>query len=174
MAPELMDPQADELTAQVFRGPRKAPFAPALWIFGVLLWAYVVAGELVVNQDLPESLALLGVVAAVGSVFRASTAEFRRVKLPWPWLVAPLVLAIALFLAIVLLAIGAAGRSPSGMVGVPIGLWFVAAFAVFFGRQRTPRPLRASTSAQHWKTLGVYTVAALVTLFALISLVSAA
>jgi hypothetical protein len=168
-----MEPQADELTVELFRGPRKALLAPALWIFGVLLWAYVVVGELVVNQDLPESLALLGVVAAVGVVFRASTAEHRSVKLPWPWLLAPLVLAIALFLAIVLLAIGMAGRSPSGMVGVPIALWFVAAFAVFLGRKRCPRPLRASTSAQHWKTLGVYTVAGLVTLFALISLVSA-
>jgi hypothetical protein len=173
MAPELMEPQLDELTVQFHRAPRKPVFAPALWIFGVLLWAYVVAGELVVNQDLPESLALLGVLAAVVSVFRASTAELRRAQLPWPWLLAPLVLAIAMFLALLLLAIAMAGRSPSGMVGVPIALWFVAAFAVFFGRQRSPRPLRASTSAQHWKTLGVYTVAALATLFALISLVSA-
>jgi hypothetical protein len=59
------------------------------------------------------------------------------------------------------------------MVGVPIALWFVAALAVFFGRQRSPRPLRASTSAQHWKTLAVYAVSSLLTLFALISVVSA-
>jgi hypothetical protein len=173
MAPELMDPQADELTVQFRRGPSKPVFAPALWIFGVLLWAYVVAGELAVNLGLPESLAFLGVLAAVGSVWRASTAELRSAQLPWPWLLVPLILAIALFPVILLLAIGMAGHSPSAMISVPIALWFVAAFAVFFGRQRSPRPQRASTSAQHWKTLGVYAVTSLLTLVALISLVSA-
>jgi hypothetical protein len=173
MTPELMEQQADELTVQFYRGQRKTVFAPALWIFGALLWGYVVAGELVVNQGLPEGLAVLGVVGAVGGVWRASTAELRSERLPWPWLLVPLLLAIALFPVVLLLAIGLAGSSPSAMVGVPIALWFVAALAVFFGRQRSPRPLRASTSAQHWKTLAVYAVSSLLTLFALISVVSA-
>lgn len=154
-----------------FRG-RKQRFIvdAALSAFGALLWAYVVAGELVVGVRLPEPAAVLSVLVAFGGTWYAAVVPAWRAGASWPRLVAPVVLAVAAFVVTVLFACSVSGHSNDEVQAISMALWFVAVFAVFVGRERArrraaPAPVSSEQRAARfalWLVVGLVTLSALI------------
>lgn len=149
--------------------PGRALLGPSLWVFGVLSWAYVVVGELVVSLGLPELLGALLVLSSAG----------------YAWLVAsgmadgaPFVLnrLLSLFLGLVLFVVMLAftvsllgSHHRSQIAAVTILLWFVSVFAVLLGKRWTPRESRAVAKGERVRVAVLWTLAVLATLVAMIS-----
>jgi hypothetical protein len=139
----------------------------SLWIFGALLWAYVVLGRFVATYALPESLALPTLLAVLGlAVFRALELP-RNTGAAWPRRAAPIAAGLGLFVLVLLIAVSLAATAGPHPGALDVALWFVAAFALFIGRQRARRDLpgRAATLLGYF----VWAACGAATLFALLS-----
>lgn len=154
-----------------FRGHKRGSVVDAtLWSFGALLWAYVVAGELVVGVNLPEPMALLAVLVAFGGAWYCAVAPGFRGGASFPRLVAPVFLAVGAFFSTILFACSVSGHSTSEVQAISVALWFVAVFAFAVGRERTRRraaPSRVSSDQRAarfalWLISGVATLGALI------------
>ncbi len=164
-SPSLRDPSKSAFAGDV----RRPLLGPSLWIFGALLWAYVVAGEFVVVADFPELIAILGVLLVYATSWFMAVQGKRSEELDGPWALAPGVLALALWgftLVCVTAAFGSSSRSD--IEAVTIGLWLLGAGVYFLGRRLTgpskaPRSLSARVrTAGAWLVSGLATIAALV------------
>jgi hypothetical protein len=166
MDPTLSFAELEEKT--LVHRPENGPhLAQALWMFGALLWGYVVIGEFVVRYEMPELLGLLSLLASLGYAALGALELPRRNRAPFRRRAAPIASALGLFVVMWLLTISLAATANVHPGAVNIALWFVAAFALFFGRQRTRRdqPRRAPVLHDYfaWAACG------LATLFALLS-----
>lgn len=154
-----------------FRGRKRGSVLDAtLWSFGALLWAYVVAGELVVGVRVPESMAVLGVLIAFGSAWYWAVTPAWRGGASWPRLVAPVFLAIGAFFVTIVFACSVSGHSTSEVQAISMALWFVAVFAFAVGRERVRRRAAPApvSSEQRALRFALWLVSGLVTLSALI------
>ncbi|HWA77913.1 MAG TPA: hypothetical protein VG937_36515 [Polyangiaceae bacterium] len=165
----------NELPAVDFKAhPTRPVLGPSLWLFGALLWAYVIAGELVVRSGFPEPLGWLGVLFVLGvtwffaierSFVEDPPAPNERLKRA----LSPLVAALGLWIATLIVStlIGATSRGDlDGLITV--GLWLLS-LAPFFGGRRMTGNRRPPIDPSR-RPLGIllWIGAALVTLVALI------
>jgi hypothetical protein len=138
MEPTFTLAELDEQT--VVRLPEYGPlFAQALWMFGALLWGYVVLGEFVTTYGMPEVLALLSLLAILGFSALGALELPRRNRAPFSRKAGAVASALGLFGAIWLLTISFTSSAHIHPGAVSVALWFVAAFALFFGRNRARR-----------------------------------
>lgn len=154
-----------------FRGRKRGSVLDAtLWSFGALLWAYLVAGELVVGVQLPESMAVLGVLIAFGGAWYSAVAPARRGGAGWPRLVAPVFLALGAFFATLLFACSVSGHSTTEVQAISVALWFVAVLAFAVGRERVRRRAAPSavSSEQRAARFALWLISGILTLGALI------
>lgn len=151
---------------------------PALWLFGTTLWAYVVAGQLVVSQDFPEPVAVLGVLFAVGvSWFFAIEQSFlveepsRETRLQRIFL--PLGMALGLWLATLLMSavIGLTSRDDIDSA-ITLSLWLLSLVPFFVGRRISKGTSRSVQDGAR-RALGIllWIGAAFVTLIALLPII---
>ena len=146
--------------------PQNGPvFAQALWIFGAVLWGYVVIGEFVTSHGLPEWIAAPGLLALLAITAFVALEAPRSNRAGWLRNALPVAAAIGLFGLTLLftISLAQAARAPAGAMSV--ALWFIAAFALFAGRQRARRDRpREAVSLRHyfaWAACGVLTLFAL-------------
>jgi hypothetical protein len=129
----------EEVTTLYQRPVPRPLLAQALWLSGAALWAYVVAGELVVNLSLPELLGLVGVLASIGCAwYFAIEGRFLR-EVAWTRRLAAAFIAFGVFTLCLTFAWTVSGPSISDAAAVTIALWFVGAFLTLFGRHRVRR-----------------------------------
>jgi hypothetical protein len=146
---------------------RRPLLGPSLWIFGVLLWAYVVLGELVVTLDFPELLAVLIVLSALAGAWWLSAGRadsgMRRI--------APLLIAIGLWAGVIALSARAeSGRSKTvALVTIALTLFALLSFALGRYLTRVPRP---ATKLRRAGRVALWLISALVTLVTLASSMS--
>jgi hypothetical protein len=165
-----------EMTEADFRA--RAPqvvLGPALWLFGTALWAYLVAGQLVVTQDFPEPLAAFGVLFALGAAWyfaiehsflaQQPSKETRLMRI-----FAPLGIAFLFWLATLLVGtvIGLSSNEDIDSL-ITLGLWLSSLIPFFVGRRMT-RVAAPSPQDGARRALGIllWVGAAVVTLVALI------
>lgn len=165
-----------EMTEADFRA--RAPhvvLGPALWLFGTTLWAYLVAGQLVVTQDFPEPLAALGVLFALGVAWYFAIEHSFLVEAPSKEtrvkrLFAPLGIALGLWLATLLLGtvVGLTSNEDIDST-ITLGLWLLSLVPFFVGRRmtRVAAPslqdgARRALSILLWLGAGIVTLVALV------------
>jgi hypothetical protein len=163
--------EVSEFTTPDFGWQKRGSLLDAtLSSFGVLLWSYVVAGELVVGVGLPELAAVLGVLGAFGRAWYSAVAPWRG-NTSSLRLVVPGFLAIGAFFATLLFACSVSGHSNAEVQAVSLALWFFAVFAFCVGRERARRRAAAATplsSEQRAIRFASWLVAGLVTSSALI------
>lgn len=157
----------------ISRTPRPI-LGPGLWIGGVLLWAYVVAGEFIVGMELPEGVGALALLVSVGlaSVFAIRQAALAVPADPSDRLFrigGPIGIAVALFFAVLVLftAIGQASDDGLG-AEITLVLWCGSLVAFVAGRRLT-NPDRSRTR-QSGRTVGffLWIAAGFLTLVALV------
>ena len=161
-------PNAPHLFTDQFRGRRGRPVLGAsLWIFGAVLWAYVVMGEWVLRFDLPEAWGALTVLATFGVAWFSSVEHLKAPADRWRKLT-PAALGLVLFVILVLLVtlfFGTARRSVVG--GITLLLWFFSAAFYLLGRRVTARPRtlqprrRVAITIALWLLSGLGTIASL-------------
>jgi len=169
-------PEAPELApySQAFRGPPPRPIlGPALWILGVLLWGYVVVGELVVGMGLQEELGVGVLVLSVGMAAYAST---KRSLLSFPpapedrslrvW--GPLGVALGLFIAtLMLLTLVARSSTRELDEEITLVLWCASLMPLIASRElmrrgrASPTPGRRVLGWMLWLLTGIVTLVAL-------------
>ncbi len=163
--------EVSELTTPDFRGQQRGSIVDAtLSGFGVLLWSYVVAGELVVGVGLPELAALLGVLGTFGAAWYSAVAPWLG-SASWLRLLLPGFLAIGAFFGTLLFVCSVSGHSNAEVQAVSLALWFFAVFAFCVGRERARRRAPGAppiSSEQRAIRFASWLVAGLVTLSALI------
>jgi len=137
----------------------------SLQVFGALLWAYVVMGELVVGLDFPEPLATLVVAAAFGLTWRSAVSHiagpghFRKLV---PGALGFVAWSVVLASTVALLG----SDDPRHAEVVSVALWFVAAFALFSGSLSNPRAAHPDSQLPRllrialWGAVGVATALA--------------
>jgi len=154
-----------------FRGSKQGSVLNAtLSSFGALLWAYVVAGELVVGANLPESMGVLGVLAAFGGVWYSEVTPDFRAGSGLKRVILPGFLALAAFFSALLFACAVSGSTESDVQAMSAALWFVALFAFVVGRERArrsapPAPVSHEKKAARfalWLVSGLATLGALI------------
>jgi len=166
-----------DLTEVDFKARAPHPvLGPGLWLFGAALWAYLVAGELVVMRGFPEILALLGVLFAVvvtwffaiehSFLTEAPTDETRTRRL-----FAPLGIALGLWLSTLLVSAVIGLTSNVDLDGlITVGLWLFSLVPFFVGRRMTRSPHASQDSARRALAILLWLGSSLVTLVALIPL----
>lgn len=168
-APEpapLASDEAPPMVAGTLRGPPL--FWPTLFIFGTLLWAYVVLGELVVSLGLPELVAFLVLVAL-------SVGAWRRVAPPWSGPRArirramPLILAIMLWFSTMLVAVTLAGPGERHGAAMTIALWFLSALVFGLGSAKTVRVPQAPSKGGRAAGIGLWVLSSLASVVAMVS-----
>jgi hypothetical protein len=167
--PEVDTAAIDSAWPEAAAPPRRGRplLGPSLWIFGVLLWAYVVLGELVVTLDFPEPLAVLLVLSALASAWWFSVGRrdsgTRRI--------APGLIAIGLWAGVLALAARAeSGRSKTvALVTIVLTLFALLSFALgrYLTRVRPP-----ATKLRRAGRVALWLISALVTLVTLASSMS--
>lgn len=152
------------------RAPRAQPLlGPSFWVFGVLTWAYVVIGELVVHLGLPELLGALLVLGSTGYAWAVASglgdgAPFSTKRL------VPLALAGLFFVALMLLAVTIFGsHRRSYAAAVTILLWLVSVVAFLLGRHWTHRESSRRSTADGLRRAATWTFSVIATLIAMIS-----
>jgi hypothetical protein len=157
---------------------------PALTVFGVLLWSFVVMGELTtswrVGAPLEESTAAVIVVLATMAAWFVAMRESARMSPPQGTgrlagrsaavaLVAVMLWGLSIFFAIGLGSIGTSGHD----VLVAFLLWLAAAVAVLTGPRRTAPGRRSrSTPAARALVALLWVGAALLTMGAFVEMVA--
>lgn len=144
----------------------------SLWIFGALLWAYVVMGEWVLRVGLPEVLGALAVIAAYGLAWLSSVRHLTAPADRWRKLL-PGGVGFGLFVATIFavtLLFGTARQSVAGAITVL--LWFFSASVYVAGRYVTARPRVTQTRARVAATVLVRLLVGLTTLVAVASTLS--
>ena len=123
----------------------------SLWIFGALLWAYLVMGEWVLQLSLPESVAILVVILAYGIAWFTSGRGLITGAGRWK-VVVPGIAAVVLFVMTLLVVAGLFGSSRrSTVAAVTISLWFFSASMYVLGRHLRARPRVTRT---RWQAAG--------------------
>jgi hypothetical protein len=152
--------------------PPRLVLGPGLWIFGALLWSYVVLGQFVV-KDFPEGIALLTLALVVGVTYAAAVRDSLRAvpaepsarRRRWLW---PGVAAFGFWLGTTLL-VTAVGKSSNANLDAPITLLLLAlsVLAIILGRRFTHpgRPKRSLGKLALF--IAAWLLAALATLAAL-------
>ena len=148
-----------------------------MWIFGVLLWSYVVIGELVVGMDLPEEIGVLVLLCCVGLAAGVSIHDSfaalppdaaDRSRRVW----GALAVALGMFVATVAAFAIIGQASSSGLdEEITLGMWVLSWVPLIASREmiRPGRPCRAAARrALLW--LG-WIVAGLVTLVVMVRVV---
>jgi len=161
-------PNAPHLFTEQFRPRRGRPvLGGSLWVFGAVLWAYVVMGEWVLRFDLPEAWGALVVIASYGVAWFSSVEHFTNRADRWRKL-APGAAGLALFVILILLVTLLFGTSRQHVIGaVTILLWFFAAAFYILGRRVSARPRvvrqrgRLAATIVLWLLSGVGTIASL-------------
>jgi hypothetical protein len=157
----------DELEEQTaVRRPEHGPLvAQVLWMFGALLWGYVVLGELVTNRGMPELLAIILLLMILGFAAFVARELPRKNRAPLTRKLGPVAGALGLFVAVLVVTISLAATAGAHHGAVSVALWFVAAFALLGGRhtarreqQRAPLALRDYFA---WAACGMTTLFAL-------------
>lgn len=154
-----------------FRGKKQGSVLNAtLSSFGALLWAYVVAGELVVGANLPEAMGVLAVLTAFGGAWYSAVAPAIGAAASLARLFAPVPLAVGAFFLSLAFACSVSGSSPSDVEAISVALWFVAVFAFVVGRERARRSAPPVLLSQEQKAarFAVWLVSGLATLSALL------
>jgi hypothetical protein len=140
--------------------------ARALWIAGALLWAYVVIGQLVVQQDLPEPLGLVALIGVIGACwFICLRGGSLAPSLTRTLEIGTAVLAVLFFAASIALAIVIGSHTEEN--AVTLMLWLLSLIAFFVGRH-FPRRHQPPSMSQHLAMfIGLWICAAVATLIAL-------
>jgi len=161
-------PNAPHLFTDQFRVPRGRPvLGGSLWVFGAVLWAYVVMGEWVLRFDLPEAWGALVVLASYGLAWFSCVEHLRAPADRWRKLT-PGALGLVLFVILILLVTSLFGTTRQSVVGgVTLLLWFFAAAFYMLGRRLTGRPRviqprrRTAATVALWLVSGLGTIASL-------------
>ena len=149
---------------------------PALWLFGAMLWAYVIVGQLVVEEGFPEMLGLLGLLFVIGVTWFFAIERSFSEDPPTPEtrlarIVRPFALAFGLWLLTTLLST-VIGMSTFGNLdsAITLTLWSFSLIPFFVGRRMTGG--RAASIDKSRRPLGIllWIGAALVTVVAPMSL----
>lgn len=159
--------------------PTHSVLGPALWLFGTTLWAYVVVGQLVVVQDFPEPIGVIGALFTIAAswyfaIEQSFLTDEPTPKTRLPRILAPLGIALGLWLATTLLS-AAIGHASSDNIDsvITLALWLFSLIALFVGRRMISGTLRAPQDSAR-RALGIllWLGAALVTLVALFPIVA--
>lgn len=161
-------PNAPHLFTDQFRGQRGRPvLGGSLWVFGAVLWAYVVMGEWVLRFDLPEAWAALVVLASYGLAWFSAVEHLTTRADRWRKL-APGATGLVLFVLLVLFVTVTLGTSRQSIVGgITLLLWFFAAAFYILGRRVAARPRvvrprrRVAATIVLWLVSGLGTIASL-------------
>jgi hypothetical protein len=164
-------PPSVELTPE-FRASVLPIVGPALWIFGALLWAYAVIGELIVQLEFPELVGVVIVLAAVARAWFVTVRHLppkarRSVRALLPVLLA--LLSWVLFLAIVSMVLGGGGRSE--IEAVTLLLWAVGVIAYVFGRRLTRAPAPATARFGRAGAIAAWVLVGGTTVLAVLSII---
>lgn len=161
---------ATGLAPEAFAQRRRFPVLGAsLWIFGALLWAYLIMGEWVIHLKLPEGVGVLVVAIAYGVAWFTSVRELGQSGSRWK-LVVPGLVAVVLFAATLLLVSGLFGSSRrSTIAAVTMSLWFFSAAVYVLGRHLRARSRVNRTRWQAAGSIALWIVSGLVTLVSLIA-----
>jgi hypothetical protein len=158
---------ADEIG---FKRQRQWPLlGPALWIFGAVLWAYVVAGELSVRTDsaLVEALGAVAVLATLGANGYAAMQCGPHGR-KWELRILPGVIAVALWVLVLGVLTRVSGApTRSEVEGITVALWIVSFVAFLLGRYLTGPSRRSLAPRGRFGRIVLWTISALVTLIAL-------
>jgi hypothetical protein len=159
-----------QAVAASFRAPARHPLlGPAVWVFGVLTWAYVVVGELVVQLGLPEVLGALLVLSSTGYAWVVASGLGDGAPFVMKRLVS-LALAIALFVTLLFFTVTAFGSQRRAYIAaVTVFLWFVSVVAFLVGRSWTPRERYARSTGDRLRSAAIWTLSVIATLIAMIS-----
>ena len=161
-------PNAPHLFSDQFRGRRGRPvLGGSLWVFGAVLWAYVVMGEWVLRFNLPEAWGALVVLATFGLAWFSSVEHLTAPADRWRKL-GPAALGLVLFVSMILVATLLLGSPRQSIAGaVTLLLWFFSAAFYMLGRRVTARPRvvqprrRVAITIALWLLSGVGTIASL-------------
>lgn len=136
----------------------------SLWIFGALLWAYLVVGEWVLRFHLPEGVGALVVIAAYGTAWLSAIRDLTTPADRWRRLV-PGGAGVGLFVAMLLFVTLLFGTTRQSVVGaITVLLWFFSAGVYITGRYVTARPRVARTRARLAATIVLWLISGLGTL----------
>jgi hypothetical protein len=154
--------------------PSRPLLGPSLWLFGALLWAYVIVGELVVRSGFPEPLGWLGVLFVLGvtwffaierSFGEDAPAPHERLKRA----LSPLAAAVGLWLATLILSTVIGATTPGNLDGlITVGLWLFSLGPFFVGRRMTGTQRPAIDPSRRPLGILLWIGATLVTLVALV------
>lgn len=149
-------------------------FGASLWIFGALLWAYLVVGEWVLRFDLPEALGALVVIGAYGVAWLASVRDLTAPADRSRRLV-PGGVGLGLFVVTVLFVTLLFGTTRQSIVGaITVLLWFFSAAVYIAGRFVTARPRVKQTRTRVAATVVLRLLVGLGTLVSVASILSRA
>jgi len=170
VAPPLEPPAFEAAAfAAPMRTRRGRPVLGAsLWIFGALLWAYVVMGEWVLKFELPEAFAALAVLAAAGMAWLSATRHLTQ----RPQQLTPAALGVGLFVVTLIVSTMVATHRRSVEEGVAVLMWFFSAGVYFLGRYLTARPRETRTSWPIAATVAFWLMAGVGTLGSLMSILT--
>jgi hypothetical protein len=165
----------NELSTVDFKArPSRPMLGPSLWLFGALLWAYVVAGELVVRSSFPEPLGWLGLMFVLGTTWFFAIERSFVEDPPVPnerakRVFVPLAAAIGLWLATLILSTVIGATTPGDLDGlITVGLWLFSLAPFFVGRRMTGTQHPAIDPSRRPLAILLWIGATLVTLVALI------
>lgn len=149
--------------------PTHGVLGPSFWVFGVLSWAYVVVGELVVSLGLPELLGALLVLSSTGYAWVVASGLGAGAPFAFKRLLS-LFLGVVLFVVMLAFTVSLLGsHHRSQVAAVTILLWFASVFAVLLGRRWTPRASRPHSKGERTQVVAIWTVTVVATLVAMIS-----
>lgn len=152
-------------------GPQGRPLlGGSLWVFGALLWAYLVMGELVVNLEVNEAFAMLIVIAASGIAWYGAVRHAPPAKMARR--IAPGVIGIVLWVFAVFLAAVLCGTTRRSTVqALTVVFCFPAVAAYFVGRRLTANPKLEVSRRRRAGGIALWVGCSLATAMALLSAV---
>ena len=169
-APPLEQPPFDPAPfATPARARRGRPVLGAsFWIFGALLWAFVVMGEWVLKFELPEAFAVLAVLTTAGIAWFSATRHLKQRSQQ----VAPAALGLGLFVVTLIFSTMVSTHRRSVEEGVAVLLWFFSAGIYFLGRYLTARPRQGRAALPLAATIAFWLMAGVGTLGSLMSILA--
>jgi hypothetical protein len=158
-----------------FKRQREWPLCgPALWIFGAVLWAYIVAGELAVRADsaLVEALGAIAVLATLFANWYTAVQRNAEGK-KWELRILPGLIAVGLWVVLLGVLTRVSGASTwSEVEAVTLALWAVSVVAFLSGRYLAGSSRRRLTPRGRFGRIALWAISALVTFIALGSTMS--
>lgn len=143
----------------------------SLWIFGAVLWAYVVMGEWVLRFDVPEGVGALVVLGAYGAAWISSVRDRTTPAGPWSsWL--PGGIALGSFMGTLLVTLVFSSPRPGTQAAITVMLWFFSAACYIAGRSVAVPRRSARTRARTAVTVVVWLLSGLATIVSLASTLS--